>query len=503
MSRAALPERSTDPKAVLDAMESFREGDKDWRQGRTWSLVYHGGEAHERLLEQAHAKFASGNLLNPMAFRSLKRMEREVVERTLSLLNAPETGVGAVTSGGTESILLAVKAARDRLRQKRPWVRTPEIVMPHSAHVAFDKGAHYFGLRVRRVPLCDDKRVDVDAMRRAISGRTALLVASAPQYPHGVIDPIEEVSDLALRHGVPLHVDACIGGFSLPFLQRLGEPIPPFDFRLPGVTSMSADLHKYGLCAKGASVVLYRDLDLMKHSFFVATDWPGGVYVSPTVAGTRPGGPIAAAWAAMTALGMEGYLDHTRRALAATRALVKGLRAIPGIDLVAEPDATLVAWHSVDPAVATYALADLLEGRGWNLDRQKEPESVHLTVTSNHVPYVDEYVADVRAAVEHARAHPELRSQGQAAMYGMMAKMPARALVGRAAREVFARLYAPGGGEAFPAAGERGSGGPMGMLERYGDRILGALDGLEKVRAKLRRTRPAPPRRCDTARRRR
>jgi glutamate/tyrosine decarboxylase-like PLP-dependent enzyme len=369
--------------ALLATMQGYRGGDADWKTGRTWSLVYYGGEDHHEVLRRASEMFLAENLLNPMAFKSLRRMEAEVVEMTASMLNGPPECVGTMTSGGTESLLMACKAARDRARSKKPWILRPEIVAPETIHPAFDKAAHYFGLRLRKVKVGKDFRVDPKKMRRAIGASTVLLAASAPQYPHGVVDPIPELGAIAQDKGVPFHVDACVGGFVLPFVEALGYPLPVFDFRVPGVTSMSADLHKYGLAAKGASVVLYRSMDYMKHQFFVATDFPGGIYASPTIAGTRPGGPVAAAWAAMTFQGMAGYVDHTRRAMEATEKLVAGVRAIEGLHVLGEPHATIVAWASRDASVDTFAVADFLADRGWNIDRQHRPASIHCTVTSN------------------------------------------------------------------------------------------------------------------------
>jgi len=252
--------------------------------------------------------FFSENALNPTVFPSLRRMETEVVAMTAALLGGDEHTVGNMTSGGTESLLMAVLTAREWGRAHKPDVQAPEMVLPATAHPAFEKAAHYFGVRPVHVPVGPDLRADVERMRAAITPRTVLLVGSAPSYPHGVVDPIVEIAQVAQEHGLLCHVDACVGGFELPFLRRLGYPVPDFDFQVPGVTSMSADLHKYGYAAKGASVVLYRDSALRRHQFFAYTDWPGGVYASATLAGTRPAGPIAAAWAVLHYLGEEGYL---------------------------------------------------------------------------------------------------------------------------------------------------------------------------------------------------
>lgn len=426
---------------ILLELEARSTADTDWRAGRVFSLVYHAGEAHERLLHRAHALYASTNLLNPMAFKSLKQMETELVEMTGRLFHC-SGAVGTVTSGGTESILCAVAAYRDRARRQRPWIRRPELVVPTTIHPAFDKAAHYFGVRLVKVAVGADLRADVRAMEKAIGWRTIGLAASAPQYPHGVIDPIGELGELAQRRGLPFHVDACVGGFMLPWLERLGRAIPRWDFRVPGVTSISADLHKFGYAAKGASLLVWRSIDAMRHQFFIATDFPGGIYASPTMLGTRPGGPVAAAWAALQSLGEDGYLELARAAIGAADRLRAGIARIPGLVLLGKGDATILAFGAVNLDV--YAIADRLEARGWSVDRQHRPASLHLTVTANHAAIVDEYLGDLANAVDEVRRDPRLAKSGSAPMYGMAGTLPVRRLVASKVRKVFADLYAGG-----------------------------------------------------------
>lgn len=423
---------------VLTELRAKGEGDTDWRGGKVFSLVYHAGEKHEQLLLDAHELYASANLLNPMAFKSLKQMETELVEMAGRLFHC-SGAVGAVTSGGTESLLVMVAAYRDRARRERPWIRRPQLVVPSTIHPAFDKAAHYFGVELKKVPVGDDLRANVRAMEKAIGWRTIGLAASAPQYPHGVIDPIAELGQLAQRKGLPLHVDACVGGFMLPWIEKLGRPLPKWDFRVPGVTSISADLHKYGYCAKGASLLLWRSIDQMRYQFFVATDFPGGIYASPTMLGTRPGGPVAAAWAAMQTLGVEGYLALTKKALDAADALRRGIALVPGLVLMGEGHATIVSFAAIKLDI--YAIADRLEARGWTCDRQHRPASLHLTVTANHGPIVDEYLRDLAAAVDEVRKDPSLAKAGSAPMYGMAGRMPVRRLVASQVRKVFANMY--------------------------------------------------------------
>jgi sphinganine-1-phosphate aldolase len=489
-TRGAMTERLRIPTVgrghdeVLATLDQYREGDARWRDGRCFSLVYFAGEAHERMLVEAHEKFFMENALNPMAFKSLKRMEAEVIQMTASMFHGPASAVGTMTSGRTESILMAVKTYRNLARAKRPWVRSPEIVAPRTIHVAFDKAAHYFGLKLRHAPVHGDGRVVGDAMRGLINRNTVMLAASTPQYPHGVLDPIEEVGELAASKGLPLHVDACIGGFMLPWVERLGYPIKPFDFRVPGVTSISADLHKYGLGAKGASTITYRDMGYLKHQFFVATDWPGGIYASPSALGTRPGGTIAAAWAAMMSLGEEGYLHHTRLGMEATRRMIDGVRAIDGLAVVGSPAGTIFAYRSVDPGVDLYAVGDRMAARGWHVDRQQKPATIHCTVTSQHVDYADAYLEDLRASVAEVRADPSLRAAGNAAMYGMMAKVPFRAMIKRSVGQVMEAMYGPAGTNTDPMA-PRDEGPVMAFVNRHADRVMGALDRVEALRERL------------------
>ncbi|WP_206524209.1 pyridoxal phosphate-dependent decarboxylase family protein [Lujinxingia sediminis] len=479
-----IPEKGLDKNMLLEQMRELRDADGNWREGRTWSLVYYADEEHYDFLKEAHNTFFSENGLNPMVFKSLRRMESEVVRMSAEMLHGDGDVVGTMTSGGTESILMAVKAARERFRKKRfIFNGQPELVVPESIHVAFGKAAHYFGLKVRYVPLRDDFRVDVDALKRAVNRNTALIAASAPQYAHGVIDPIEEIGAFAQREDIPFHVDACFGGFFLPWMEKLGYDLPPFDFRVPGVTSISADVHKYGYAAKGASVVLYRNMSYLKHQFYISTDWPGGIYPSPSAAGTRPGGPIAAAWAAMKAMGEDGYLKLTRTTMEAVEALQSGVRRIEGLKVLGSTDGPMVCVAADGPEVDIYAVVDQLNAKGWNLDRQQNPNSFHLSVTANHLQAVPAFLEDLQQAVEHVRAHPELKSEGQAAMYGMIAKIPFRGAVKFSVQKIMEGMYGPDG--KVPDLGGEATEDDdliMQLMDKYGDKAMGILEKLESSR---------------------
>lgn len=393
----ALPQHGMPADAVLTRMKGLREHDAKWREGRTWCLVYHVDDPVTELLKEAYTMFFSENALNPIAFPSLKTFEAEVVAMTASLLGADESVVGNMTSGGTESILMAVKTAREWARARNPANTAPQMILPTTAHPAFEKAAHYFSVEPVRIPIQADFRADVEAARAAITPNTILMVGSAPSYPYGVIDPIAELALVAKEEDLLFHVDACVGGFVLPFVRRLGYPVPGFDFSVEGVTSVSVDLHKYAYAAKGASVILYKNRALRRHQFFVYTDWPGGIYLSPTMTGTRPGGAIAAAWAIMNHLGEEGYLAITDVVMRTVARLCKGIEVTKDVHILGEPAMSILAIGSDRHNI--YEIADELTLRGWYLDRQQSPPSLHLTVTPAHAQVADQFLKDLEEAV--------------------------------------------------------------------------------------------------------
>ena len=408
-----LPSRGRPADEVLDELRGLSAHDVRWREGRVFSLAYSAGPDVHRIAGEALALYATENGLNTAAFPSLRRIQDDVVGMVAEWVSAPEGAAGVLTTGGTESLLMAVKAAREFGRRTRS-VSTPNVVMPTSAHAAFEKGCHYFGVESRRVDVGADWRADVDAMAEAIDDDTVMLVASAPQYPQGVIDDVGAVAALAARHGINCHVDACMGGVTLPYLERLGYPIPPWDFRHEGVTSISVDLHKYGYSAKGASVIVHRDKRRRADQAFVTENWLGGLYGSPAVLGTKSGGPWAAAWAVMQYLGDDGYLRLARTAREATERLVAAIRSTPGLVPRAEPDSTLVAFGTVE-GIDAFAVADVLAERGWYVDRQGPPASLHCTVNAVHEHRIEEFAADLRAAVEIVAASS---ASGEATAYG-------------------------------------------------------------------------------------
>jgi len=399
-----MPQRGLGRDVVLAQLLAMKQGDQDWRGGRVFSLVYSAGDDVHELLSDAQSLYSAENGLNVLAFPSIGTMQHDIVSNTATLLGAddPASGGGVegyLTSGGTESLLQAVKTARDVARQER-GIQRPQVVAGESAHAAFTKAADYFDVELVRVPVGADFRVSVDALADACTDSTIMVVGSAPTYPQGVIDPISDIAALALERGILCHVDACMGGFLLPFLTQLGRFSEPFDFRLPGVTSMSADVHKYGYASKGVSVILYRTHELARHQVFVTSDWLGGFYASTAMAGTRPAGPIAAAWAALMHIGVNGYLELTRTAHDAALSLRAGIESIDGLEVRGDPLATVMAFGASDPtALDIFAVGEKLTVDGWYLDRQNRPDSLHATVHAGSAATVPFLVRDLGRAV--------------------------------------------------------------------------------------------------------
>ncbi len=433
------PDQGRPFEEILAELDSFGKDDPNYKEAKTWSLVYYLNEEYTQFLEKAYAKYFSANGLNPTAFKSLKRLEKEVLRFTARLFHVDDEACGVMTSCGTESCMLAVKTYRDLGRSK--GIKKPEMIIPETAHVAWDKGAEYFGVKIRRAPLAFDWGVDVRAVEKMINKNTVMILGSAPEYPHGIIDPIEKLGALAKKHSIPLHVDSCVGGYILPFIEMTGREVPLWDFRVEGVTSISADIHKYGFAAKGASCILYRNIDYFKHQVFVNESWPGGMFASPAFLGTRPGGAYAAAWAAIQANGVEGYKALAEKTVEVSEKLKKGIKEIGCFEIIGNPIASLFAYRSTDSSVNIFALGDVMEKKGWHIDRIQRPDALHAMVTAPHDKVVEQYLEDLKEAVEIVRAHPELADSGQAATYGMVSHIPLRGMVRKQVLEIFANSY--------------------------------------------------------------
>ena len=400
-----LPSRGLSREDVFEILTRVRKSDLKWQTGRAFGYVFDPGEDILGVGKDAYSMYLSENGLDFTVFKSLQRFEKDLARFAANHLGGDEQVVGNFSSGGTESIILAVKAARDCYRSKRPEVTTPEIILPTTGHAAFHKAAHYLGLRVVPVAVDPDTfEANPDNVRQAITPDTIMLVGSAPSYAHGVIDPIAALSDIALEHDLWLHTDACMGGFLLPYFKRLGEPVPDFDFSLPGVSSISVDLHKYAYCPKGASIVLYRNKALREHQLFACSNWVGYTMINNALQSSKSGGPMAAAWAVLQYVGDEGYLEIARRTLASTRTIVAGIENIPGLRLLATPAMCLVSFTS--DTVNLFHIIDEMNARGWYIQPalayDNSPAHIHLSITASNVGKEEALLADLAACVTRA-----------------------------------------------------------------------------------------------------
>uniref|UniRef100_A0A8C1BY55 sphinganine-1-phosphate aldolase n=1 Tax=Cyprinus carpio carpio TaxID=630221 RepID=A0A8C1BY55_CYPCA len=429
-----LPVQGLTHKQLLDKIREYETLSEspavDWAKGKVSGAVYWGDEKLTDLLVKVYGEFAWSNPLHPDLFPGVRKMEAEVVRMACALFNGGPDSCGTVTSGGTESILMACKAYRDMSSRNI------------HVHAAFDKAAHYFGMKLIHIPL-DKKtmKVDVKAMRRAISRNTAMLVCSAPQFPHGIIDPIVEVAKLAVKYNIPFHVDACLGGFLIVFMEKAGFKLDPFDFRVKGVTSISADTHKYGYAPKGSSVVLYSDKKFRHYQYFVAPDWQGGIYASPSMAGSRPGGIIAACWATMMHMGEKGYVEATKKVIETARKIKAGIRQIDGVFVFGDPEVSVVALGS--DVFDIFRLSNALTSKSWNLNTLQFPSSIHICVTMLHTQpgVAEQFISDVKREVAIIMKNPKEKTTGMGAIYGMAQSIPDRSMVTEVSQGFLDCLY--------------------------------------------------------------
>lgn len=435
-TNARLPAAGRDRADILRELEELRATEQaKWKEGFASGSVYHGDDEHIAFVNKAYNLQSQSNPLHPDLWPSAAKFEGEIVAMTAHMLGAgqiaapfgSEQGIcGSVTSGGSESILLAIKTYRDWARATR-GITAPELVLPTSAHAAFHKAGQYFNIELKQVPLDSEYRADMAAVEAAITPNTVALVGSAINFPYGTIDPIDRLGALAEKHKIGLHVDGCLGGYFLPWAEKLGAPVPPFDFRVPGVTSMSCDTHKYGYAPKGTSVVLYRGAELRHFQYFTTSDWPGGLYYSPTFSGSRPGGLSAACWAALMSMGESGYLEATKRILAALKIVHQGIAEIPELRVLGQP---IGAFAIASDSVNMYLVLDQMSGRGWALTGLLKPCAIHVSPTLRHAqPGVAErFVADLKASVAYVRDTPDIEG-GMAPIYGLAASIPDRTVV--------------------------------------------------------------------------
>jgi sphinganine-1-phosphate aldolase len=435
-----LPEQGRDRAEILNDMEAMRAHEEaHWKEGFVSGAVYHGDQEHIDFLNQVYVINSQSNPLHVDVWPSIAKFEAEIVAMTADMLGKGDQDIcGTLSSGGTESILLAMKTYRDWARENK-GITTPEMIVPVTAHAAFDKASQYFNIKTIRVPIDSTFRADVDAVRKAITPNTVVIVGSAPCFPHGAIDPIEELSEIAREHGIGFHTDACLGGFVLPWAEKLGYLVPAFDFSLPGVTSISVDTHKYGYAAKGTSVVLYRGRDLLHYQYYTAADWPGGLYFSPTFAGSRPGALSAAGWAALTSIGASGYMEATGKILETAGKIKDGIRKIPELHVLGDP-LFVIAFAS--DTLDVYKILDAMSRKKWSLNGLHKPSCVHICVTLRHAqPGVAErFLADLQEAVDFVKAHPEEKGT-MAPVYGMAATLPLRGLVSDMLKKYLDLIY--------------------------------------------------------------
>ncbi|OCL03172.1 sphingosine-1-phosphate lyase-like protein [Glonium stellatum] len=450
-----LPQEGWSEDQVKAALEKLAEMEHTrWEDGRVSGAVYHGGDELLRLQTEAFGKFTVSNPIHPDVFPGVRKMEAEIVAMVLALFNAPEGAVGVTTSGGTESILMACLSARQKAYNER-GVTEPEMILPETAHTAFRKAGEYFKIKIHLVACkAPHYKVHLPSASRLVNPNTILLVGSAPNFPHGIIDDISGLSRLALRKNLPLHVDCCLGSFLVPLLAKAGFESEPFDFRLKGVTSISCDTHKYGFAPKGNSTVLYRSDDLRKYQYFVSADWSGGVYASPSIAGSRPGALIAGCWASLVKQGESGYVEACHKIVGATKKIENAIREDPALatdlKVVGRPLVSVVAFLS--NSLDIYDIADGMSDKGWHLNALQNPPAIHVAVTLPIVAAVDRLVADLVDVVEDVREKERRRvvegrgrkgaAKGDAAaLYGVAGSLPNKSVVVDLARGFLDTLY--------------------------------------------------------------
>ncbi|XP_017878105.1 sphingosine-1-phosphate lyase-like [Ceratina calcarata] len=437
-----LPEEGIKPKEIIEKVkQSIQLGSYDWKSGRVSGAIYRIDTDLLQLMGDIYSIASYTNPLHPDVFPGVCKMEAEVVKIACNLFHGGEDSCGTMTSGGTESILLACKAYRDYARQVK-GIKKPEIVVPVTVHSAFDKAAQYLKIKVRIVPVNQSSyTVCIKSMERAITRNTIMLAGSTPNFPYGTMDNIEAISKLGVKYNIPVHVDACLGGFLLCFMPDAGFDVPPFDFRLPGVTSISADTHKYGYAPKGSSIILYRNKKLRHHQYTITTDWPGGIYGSPTVSGSRAGGIIASCWATLMYFGYNEYLESTKKIIETTKYIEQRLRKLDGIFIFGTPATSVIALGSNDFDI--YKLSEALNEKGWNLNPLQFPCGVHLCVTYVHTQHgvADQFLSDVQTELSTILKNPEIPVEGRFAIYGMSQSIPDRSIVSDFAKCYLDSMY--------------------------------------------------------------
>jgi glutamate/tyrosine decarboxylase-like PLP-dependent enzyme len=422
-----IPEQGLSKQEIFNTLQAFKSRDMDWQAGRVWCYVYNPGADPAEVTREAYLSYLSENGLDPSVFPSMLKLEMDVVRAVIGLLHGDSNAVGHLTTGGTESIILAVKTARDMARATKPHIGQPEMVLPRTAHAAFHKAAHYLSVKPVLVDIDPHTfQVRAEDMEKAITPNTILLVASAPSYSQGVIDPISEIGEAAQKYHLLFHVDACVGGLHLSFMRKLGYDIPDFDFSVPGVTSISTDLHKYGYAAKGCSAIMYRSKAIRKYQIFACTDTTAYTLINPTVLSTKSGGPMAGAWAILNFLGEEGYKRMIGDVQEATKRLIEGINSMEGLQVLGEPVMCMFSFTS--DVINVYQLADEMNKRGWYVQAQFStpltPRNIHISVNRGTIHNVDALLQDLRESVEVLKAGAPIDTESIKSMVGAALQSP-------------------------------------------------------------------------------
>ena len=404
-----IPAKGLPANEILQTLSASKQNDIPWKSGKVLAYVYEPDASTYQLTQAAYMMYLTENALDPTAFPSVLKLENEMMSMAADLLGGNDQVVGNFTSGGTESIILAVKTARDYFRDKRPEIEKPELIVAETAHAAFHKAAHYLGLNIKTLPVDPVTfKLSIEQVREAINPNTILLVGSAPSYAHGVIDPIEDLAKLALEHKILCHVDACVGGMYLPFANKMSGKIPPFEFSVEGVSSMSCDFHKYGYAAKGASCVLYKNKQLRKYQLFACSSWSGYSVINPTVLSSKTAGPLAGAWATLHHIGMDGYMEIVKSTQLATQAFMDGISQIEELSVLGEPIMNLVAVKSNEEELSVFSISDAMSKRGWHIQVQMasscSPEALHLSINRANTTFIPQLIQDLKAVIKEIKS---------------------------------------------------------------------------------------------------
>ncbi len=473
-----IPENGVSKAELVIRLETLKSADARWDLGKVFGFVYHPGNHYARMSEEYLNAFLYESTLNPSIFPSLKDFETDITRMVVELMHGDSQVAGNITSGGSESIFLALKVARDSAVGKIPEDTQWEVILPETTHPSFLKACHYLGIKAVIVPVGEDKRADAKGMERAITSSTILMACSAPCYPYGVVDPVRDIGRIALKHKVLFHVDACMGGFMLPFLEELGYPVPGFDFRTPGVSSISIDAHKYGYAPKGVSVILYKNRKLRRKQFFVHADWSGGIFASTAFMGTKSGGPLAGCWAVMNHLGREGYKTIASQVMKTTRKIWEGIELHPGLHIIGNPDMSVLAFTSENGDI--FNIGDALSTKGWHLDRLQFPDALHLTITQLNIGKEEEFLADLKGILGNELSlKQELRAtESSVKIVRALTKVLPGAVVDKLARKAGNLVNNAGGDNRIPPAAIYGISSTIGNRKNVNKLVMNLLDGM-------------------------